>query len=115
MTIRQVRLGEKREVVRHGAGPPVTYLVDEDRGTRIREIPHDGPADDEWPLCAVRIDQGSIGMAGGSFVEDGLTDLFQQLILVIFDKIHRCIRDIAGVADSGICRDARMKWNHISI
>ena len=112
VTIRPVRPGEARVVETSPDGLRSAYIVDVNARTRIREIPTDGPADDEWSHLLVRLDKGSIGKAGANFLMLGLKGDEQQLVLVVYDKLHACIRDIKNTSEDSVYSDMLSTSNH---
>jgi hypothetical protein len=111
--LRPVGQNERRAVLREG-DINVGKLVSSD-GTVVDEIPRGSPGASDWPCILVKLDQGSIGQAGGSFVE-GLTGDVQYLWHTTLDPCHRKIRDAAGTlkhAAGGIFQTMQVKSNHV--
>jgi len=90
--IRPVRVREARKTVQ-GDVQDVSYIVDTETGVRTQILPS-GPI--RVPLLTIGLDQGSIGSSGGAFMMFYL----QLMVFIMFDKIHRLIRDIKKAENS---------------
>jgi len=112
VTLRPVRQGERREVEvsykPDGSVQRVGYIVSETE--RIREIPEDGPADDEWPCLVQMLDKGSIGVAGSNFLELNNDEDARFLTMAQYDKIHALIRD-----DKNAVHRAKGDWDQVQV
>ena len=93
--VRPVKANEGRKTVR-GPHQDVSYIVDKETGVRTPILP---AVPITLPLLTLGLDQGSIGCGGAAFLMFWLS----YMVHVIFDKIHRLIRDIKG-AENGCCR-----------
>ena len=115
VTLRPVSDGEVRLLNTTADGRTVATIVNTQTSTQFDEIPLDGPGDDDWPCFVLKIDQGAIGLAAGSFLEYGLVGGDQMLCHITSDKCHRVIRDCKGMAKNvggGAFQSMQAKTNH---
>ena len=86
--VRPLEENEVRYVEEHD-GENYAYIYSKTDNTKKRVLPEVLP--DNVPLCAIGLDQGSIGAAGIAFV----LLILRLNIWPKFDKVHRVIRDIS--------------------
>ena len=73
------------------------YLRDKVDGTTVEVLPaHHNPG--QWYQLTVSLDSGAVGRSGGSFVKNSLG----YNVFLIYDIIHRLIRDIRLSLDHGV-------------
>jgi len=94
-TLRPVNAMEGRKTLRLG-DQDISYIVDTRTKVRIAILPTQ-PI--KVRLLTLQLDQGSIGSAGAAFC------MFHMhlMVMAVFDKIHRLIRDIKG-AENDCCK-----------
>ena len=95
--LRPVSWNEGRKTIRSSTGEQdISYIVDTGTKVRIAILP-DAPI--TVRLLTVQLDQGKIGTAGAAF----LMFHMHLMVMAVFDKIHRLIRDIKN-AENQCCR-----------